>query len=173
MAVPPLRIQERAQIISTEVLTQLIKLCFLCFYWGGKGESKDYEINASCSWIVLFAWNQDPYSSHHLKDKPYFSPGPSEIPRVCSGITWIMHFTYYTLQHLTKVMARIPSSGKLIWSIIMALTSPCFALLWPTWWSPPFFFSLFRETLHLKFHWIYSWKEITSAFHVYSTPTPE
>lgn len=89
--------------------------------------------------ILLITWK-----INHI-----FSWSPSGIPRVCSRITWIIHFTHYTLQHLTKAAARIPSSGKLIWSIIMALISQCLALLWPTWWSPPFFLSPFRETLQV------------------------
>lgn len=58
-------------------------------------------------------------------------------------------YSLYTLQPLVKAPARIPSSGKLIWSLIMTLISQCLEVLWPTWWSPPFFFSPFRKTLQV------------------------
>lgn len=58
--------------------------------------------------ILLMAWK-----TNHIS---FSSWSPLEIPRVCSSNRWIIHFTQYTLQHLTKAAARIPSLGKLIWA---------------------------------------------------------
>lgn len=148
MEVPPLRIQKNALHKQCRFLPDWLTYISSTFTeWGEilkvmksmQAALRLYHLLEIRIQILLIPW----------KTNLFFSWSPWEIPRVCSSITWIIHFTHYTLQHLTKTVARIPSSGKLIWSIITALISQCLVVLWPTWWSPSLFLSPFRETLQV------------------------
>lgn len=123
----------RVRTSSVQVFTQLSSYISSAFTETGRGGILKVLTSMQAAFRLYYLLEiRIPFFLITWQTNHFFPWSPSEIPWVC--FKYYMNNSFYSLHvtALNKSAARIPSSGKLIWSIVMTLISQCLGGVWPT-----------------------------------------